>query len=63
MNLVDKNLLKAYLKGIRLIFSTHIGQYKAQNQTVFIPHPHQQIFQHYSIAAQKRLVLAQIWFV
>ena len=51
MNLVDKNLLKAYLKGIRLIFSTPIGQYKAPNQTIFIPHPNHHFFQPLSIAA------------
>ena len=51
MNLVDKNLLKAYLKGIRLIFSNPIGQYKASNQTIFIPHPHHHFFQPLSIAA------------
>jgi hypothetical protein len=38
-------------KGIRLIFSTHIGQYKAPNQTIFILHQHHHFFQPLSIAA------------
>ena len=51
MNLVDKNLLKEYLKGIHLIFSTPISQYKAPNRTIIILHPQQQFFQTPSIAA------------